>query len=63
MKLKDYKEREKMTQTELAEKIGCNVAYLNQILHGVKKPSWSMMQKIMKATNNKVKPKDFFEKE
>jgi transcriptional regulator with XRE-family HTH domain len=63
MKLIDYKEREKMTQTELAEKIGCNVAYLNQMLHGVKKPSWSMMQKIMKPTNDKVKPKDFFEKE
>lgn len=60
MKLIDYLERERLSQTELAEKIGCSLSYLNQILHNIKKPSWATMLKITKATNGKVKPNDFF---
>ena len=59
MKLIDYVVREKISQTDLAGKIGCSESYLSQLLNGTKSPSIPMMIKIMKATNDRVKPNDF----
>ena len=63
MKLIEYIESKRISQTDFAEQIGCSTSNLNKILHGEHKPSWAIMLKITQATKCKVKPNDFFEKE
>jgi transcriptional regulator with XRE-family HTH domain len=63
MKLSDYLEKERISQSEFAELIGSTPTTISRLAHGTQNPSWTTMLKITQATKGKVKPNDFFEKE
>ena len=47
--LKKYREKNNLTQSEMAEKLNTSQAYYSQIESGVMKPGFSMVRKIAKA--------------
>jgi len=61
MKLKTYLEKERMTASEFAERIGVFPSTITRAVKGEAMPSPKLMKQIMDATAGEVSPNDWFE--
>jgi len=61
MKLKDYREREEMSQETLARELDVWPSHISRIEGGQTRPSWFMMQMVMDFTDGDVEPNDWFD--
>lgn len=59
MKLSEYLTLKDLTATDFAKKAGLQVSTITRILRGERRPEWSTLSKIQKASGNKVRPNDF----
>jgi transcriptional regulator with XRE-family HTH domain len=59
MKLKDYLEKNHVTQAELARKIGCSLGMVSSLVNGKRTPSIHMARRIEEATEYEVLVWDF----
>lgn len=63
MRLRDYLHSKGLTVTEFAAQIGVSHAAVVRYVHGQRRPEWSVMARIAKVTNNRVRPNDFAPRE
>jgi putative transcriptional regulator len=54
-RIKEEREKAKLTQEELAEKVGITRAYLSQLENNHKEPSIKLLTQIAKALNISIK--------
>jgi len=62
MKLSEYLKKNKITQVAFAKRVGTSGPHINRISKGMT-PSITLMKRIEKATNRKVKIEDLINKE
>lgn len=61
MNLRDWREREGINQTELADRLGVTAATVSRIENGEFVPSGPLLVKIESETSNEVTPNDILE--
>lgn len=61
MKLADYLADQKITQTDFARRIGVSNSMLSSLLNGIRRPGFDTIQAIAQATENAVRPDDWFD--
>lgn len=61
MKLLDYLKKNKMTQRNLAKKVGVSEVLINYVVHKKQNPSATLIKRIEKATNKEVTFDDLFD--
>lgn len=61
MRLSDYLEKNRLTQTAFAELIGADQGQIARYVSGERLPRRDLMQKIIDATDGAVTPNDFFQ--
>lgn len=59
MSLKEYLEKYNFTGRELAHKLGIQPSYLSMIVNCKRKPSISLLKRIINVTNGEVNLNDF----
>lgn len=59
MSLKEYLEKYNLTGRELAHKLDIQPSYLSMIVNCKRKPSISLLKRIIKVTNGEVNLNDF----
>lgn len=57
MNLKFYRKKYKLSQEKLAEKVGSNLVYINQLENGKRKVTIDMLDKIANGMNEEVDSK------
>ncbi len=62
MKLRQYREKTKLTQKVVAEHLKITTTYYSDIERGIYKPGRKLADKIIKWTDGKVGYKDLWEK-
>lgn len=60
MRLGDYLERHRLTQTEFAKVIGADQGQIARYVSGERLPRRDVMQRIIDATHGEVTANDFF---
>jgi transcriptional regulator with XRE-family HTH domain len=53
-RIKKMRETSKMTQEELAEKVGVSLGWISKIERGIYPPSWKLLAKIARALGIKA---------
>lgn len=61
MNLKSYLEKERLTASEFAERVGVFPSTITRAAKGEAMPSPKLMKQIMDATSGAVSPNDWFE--
>lgn len=58
-----YLKAQEITQTEFANRVGCDVSHINHILKGRKTPSGVLAFAIERETNGAIPASSFFNKQ
>ena len=61
MKLKKYLTTNKMTYSDMAEKLGLSISSVHHFCVGKRIPCRKTMRKIYKVTDKQVEPNDFYD--
>lgn len=61
MRLHNYLEREGLSATDFARKVGVSQSTISRYLKGLRHPERDTMLAIRKATSGAVQPNDFFD--
>lgn len=59
MKLRDYLDREKLTATAFAARVGVTHAAIVRYMNETRRPEWAVMDRIAAETGGVVMPTDF----
>lgn len=62
MTLKDFIDRERLSQRQFALRAGLSVSAVSRLINGSRKPSVMSVLRIVDATSGEVTANDFFEK-
>jgi DNA-binding transcriptional regulator YdaS (Cro superfamily) len=63
MQLRAYLDREGIAADDFAAKIGVDPVSVHRYLRGVRRPKWTVMGRIIKATSGEVTANDFVARE
>jgi len=61
MLLTSYRERERLSRAELAARLGVSVITVSRYERGLRRPTRTVMSRIVAATGGAVQPNDFYD--